>query len=134
MIQFADVEAVLVAYLSAQLTARGDSAKVSTKRTTTTPARLVRLTRTGGERINLVEDRPMVTFECWAATDPAAAELAAIVRSETQAMRSENVGGVWISWVSEVGGLTFYPHPDTATPRYQHTQVFGVIGSDVTVP
>lgn len=134
MIQFADVEAVLVTALTNALALRGDSAKVSTRRTTGSPARLVRLTRTGGERFSLVEDRPLVTFECWDTTDPTAAELAAITRAECQNLYMKDVGGVFITWVDEAGGIAYYPSPDTTTPRYQHTQQFAVIGAEVTVP
>lgn len=131
MIEFADVEALLVSHLSTVLTALGDSAGVSTKRTTDSPDRLVRITRTGGWRTTVVEDRPQVTFECWDATDPDAASLSALVRSEIQAMDSVLIDGSWVSWVDEIGGPTYFPHPDTAIPRYQHTQLMAVIGFEV---
>ena len=90
-VEFADVEVALVAYLKGRMAARGDAAKVATKRTTSSPARLVRLTRVGGTVENLVSDVAMVAFECWDVDDDGAADLARIVRAEVQALDTDSV-------------------------------------------
>lgn len=132
IVEFADIESAVVVALRARLTARGDSARVATRRDERSPARLVRVTRTGGIRASLVEDRPVVTFECWDAGDVAAARLGAIVRAEVQSwsLQAVTLDGVtvFVSWAGEVGGLAYFPHPDLSLSRYQHTQQLAVIG------
>ena len=130
-IEFDDVEALLVSWLQAALAAAGDTAKVSTKRLPTTPSRYVRVTRVGGVRNTLVTDQPLVVFECWDATDPTAASLATLTRSIVQACNNERIGQAWLSWSREVSGPAWNPHPDTALPRYQHTQQMTLAGRTV---
>lgn len=130
-VEFDDVETALVAYVQQELQAVGDTARVGTRRLPTTPSRYVRLSRVGGTRNTLVTDQPLVVFECWDATDPAAARLAMVTRSIVQAMRSVFVGPACVSWKSEVGGPAWNPHPDTQFPRYQHTQQMTLDGRTV---
>ena len=125
-VDFEDVEVALVAYLKARLAARGDSAKVATKRTTKSPARLVRITRTGGVVENRVSDLATVTFECWDSDDDGAANLARIVRAEVQALDAG-----YLKWRSEVSGPAYFPHPDTNLSRYQLTESLAVVGRTV---
>lgn len=131
VIQFDDVEAALVTWLTTRLSARNAAAKVKTKRVAGDPSRLVRLSVTGGSRAHLIEDRPVVVFECWEAKEPAASDLAKIVRAEVQSLDNTLVGGTYLSWRSEVSRPVSYPHPDTDIPRYQHTQQLAVIGYKV---
>ncbi len=128
VIEFADVEAALVTHLKARLAARGVSAKVSTRRATN-DVRLVRITRVGGHRAHIIEDRPMVTFEAWDKTDVDASELAKVVRAEVQALDNTLVGSAYLSWFAEVAGPSYFPHPETSLARYQHTQQLAVIGT-----
>ena len=125
-VEFADVEVALVAYLKGRLSARGDAARVATKRTTSSPARLVRLTRVGGTVENLVSDVAMVAFECWDADDDGAAGLARIVRAEVQALDTDVM-----KWRFEVSGPAYFPHPDTSLSRYQLTESVAVVGRTV---
>ena len=67
VIVFPSVEKVLVAALNAVL-----DVPVSTKVPAQRPPSFVRLVRVGGSRPNLVTDRSIVTFECWATDEPAA--------------------------------------------------------------
>ena len=122
VIAFPDAEAVVVAFLKAELTARGESAKVGTKVPANRPARMVKVTRTGGLRRNLMTDSPQLTFECWAATDADAAGLAGLVRAVVGAASSLPLPlGAQCSRVQEVGGPVSFPDPDTALPRYHFT-------------
>lgn len=123
--EFPLAEKVVVAALQPLLTAAGDTARVATKRDQSSPARLVRVTRVGGLRSN-VEDRARVVFECWDATDAAAAQLAGRTRALVQALSWDPAAGVHINWVSEEGGVVRFPDPDVNLPRYQHTQELAI--------
>lgn len=131
VVEFGDIEASLVSYLKLFLSARGITARVSTRRRTGDDT-LVRVTRTGGVRANLVTDRPIVTFECWDPDEVKASLLAQVTRAAVQALAGDQlVSGLYVSWQSEVGGPAYFPHPETDTPRYQHTQELAVVGQTV---
>lgn len=125
-VAFDDVEALLVPYLRARLEARDLPTSVSTRIPDQRPDRLVKVTRTGGARRNLVTDAPIVMFECWDVDEPAAADLGRIVRAEVQALDDDVIPG--LSFRAEVGGLAAWPDPDTRTPRYVHSQELRVRG------
>lgn len=124
---FPDVEALVVPYLSGRLTARDRAARVATKVPNPRPVRLVKVTRTGGPRRNLVTDAPTVMFECWDVDDVAAADLARIARAEVMALADDAVPGV--AFRSEVGGLANWPDPDSENARYVFTVELLVRGS-----
>ena len=115
-VAFPDVEAAAVAFLKAQLAARSDSAHVGTRVPSPRPARLVRVSRTGGGRRNLVQDDAQVTAECWAPDSVSAAALCRLVRA---LLGSMDTGGVWFA--GEVGGPVDHPDDLTDSPRYQTT-------------
>ena len=117
-IAFPDVEAVTVAYLRSALAARSDSARVSTRVPNPRPERLVRISRTGGGRRNIVQDDAQVTAECWAPDSVGASSLCRLVRALLGAM---NTGDVW--YAGEVGGPVDHPDGLTDFPRYQTTVV-----------
>lgn len=128
-IGFPDAESVVVAFLKAQLTARSDAAKVGTKVPAIRPARMVRVSRTGGIRRNLVTDAPQLTFECWDATEVDAAALCKLVRAIIHAAPQLTLAGAACNRVQEVGGPVSFPDPDTANPRYQFTAVLDLQGA-----
>ncbi len=80
---------------------------------TTTPSPLpdayVLLRRTGGPRIGLVADQPMLTVECWATTIPAASDLAVEVRAHINATPGRLSG---VNRVQEFSGPALLPSPD----------------------
>lgn len=124
LVAFPDAEALAVGYLQAELTARGDTARVSTRHPTTVKApgpvtRFVRVTRTGGPRTNLVTDGAQLMFQCWDTDETAAAGLCTLVRALVWAMDAAMVGDVWVRRVQEFSGPVNYPDPDTDMPRYQ---------------
>ena len=121
VIVFPDVEALVVEGLSDALTARGRNAYVSTRTPNPRQPDMVRVSRTGGARRDLVTDQPMVTVECWGEDGPAASELARLCRALVWSWGGSMVAGEWVRAVREVGGVVSFPDPDTALPRYQFT-------------
>lgn len=117
----ADVEGAAVGFLRAGLAARGKTATVATKVPATMPATMVRVSLTGGTRQNMVTDRPQLSVEVWAATSVTASDVARTAHGLMHSAAASVVGGVWVRRVEEVGGVQFFPDPDTAAPRYQFT-------------
>jgi hypothetical protein len=120
VVAFPDAEAVVVAYLRAALSARGDTVRVSTKIPATRPPRLVRVTRVGGARRNVSQDDATVVVECWAADTDGASELARTCRALLGAME---VPAAFVPQDGEVSGPQFFPDPLTSDPRYQFTVI-----------
>lgn len=119
VIAFPSAEAVCVAYLKAELAARGETATVATKVPVPRPARLVKVRRLGGVQYDTVTDAPMVAFDCWAADEIAAEALAGLVRALVSAIPDREVPGGFVCCdVEEGGGPVNQPDPDTNYPRY----------------
>lgn len=116
IVVFPDVEAALVAALKPVL-----GVPVVTKVPPTRPASFVRLTRVGGARLNRITDRPLVVFECWAATEDDASALARLTRAHVEALAQSFAGEAWVRAVVEVSGPQSFPDPVSGTPRYQYT-------------
>lgn len=130
LIAFPDMEAVMVAHLTARLVARGDTVLVATNVPSVRPDRLVKVSRTGGVQRWLVRDAAQMTFECWDVNDVAASSLCRIVRAEVSAMaREDTVQGVIVYSYEELSGPTFFPDPDTRLPRYQFSAALDVRGA-----
>lgn len=118
-----DVEAALVAHIRSALAARDASAHVATTVPNPRPNRLIRVTRKGGPRRNIVTDSPLVVVEAWDVDTVAAFNLGSLVEAIVLASDGFFIGtnSVWVNDVESVGGLSFFPDPDTAFPRYQFT-------------
>lgn len=114
-----DVEAWAVTFLRAGLGALGD--KVATKVPATMPARMVRVSLTGGSRSDVVTDRAQLTVECWADDEPTASNLARTAQAHMFSAAGAISNGLWVRAVDSVGGVQFFPDPDTSKPRYQFT-------------
>lgn len=114
-----DVEAAAVTYLRTALGVLAD--KVATKVPATMPAKMVRVSLTGGSRENLVSDQVQLTVECWADTEILASNLARTAQAHMFAANGSLVGSVWVRRVASVGGVQFFPDPDTSKPCYQFT-------------
>lgn len=128
VITFPDVEAVAQDYLRGELTAAGDSAQVVTEIPKSRPARMVKLIRTGGARVNLVLEDAQLTVECWDTRRDGAHDLAQIVRGLLWAM-PDRYPAVTTYRVQELGGIAELPDPDTANPRYTFTVIITIRGS-----
>jgi hypothetical protein len=120
VVAFPDAEAVAVAWLAGKLGAGVDTAtKVPNPRP---PAGVCRVRRTGGPgRIDLVTDDAQLTFECWAATEGAASDIARLAHAHMHAAAGETVAGAFIRKVTDIGGPSNFPDPESDSPRYQFT-------------
>lgn len=114
-----DVEAAAVAFLRVGLGALAD--KVATKAPATMPARMVRVSLTGGSRRDMATDTAQLTVECWAVDEPTASNLARTAHALMFSAAGSLAGSLWVRKVESVGGVQFFPDPDTAAPRYQFT-------------
>ena len=104
-----DVEGQAVALLKAAL----PGVYVATRVPNPRPVQHVRVRRTGGTGINLVQERPQLLIECWAADSVAAFDLA---------------GDCYVVLDAEFCGPGNRPSsptnnddPNTSSPRYQFT-------------
>ena len=88
------------------------------------PGRFVLLRRTGGPRVGLVTDQPMLTVECWATTLPSAADLARTVRAHIGATPGRLAG---VHRVQEFSGPAVLPSPDAPG----HVRVTWTVALDV---
>lgn len=114
--------AVTVAYLGSRL-----EVPVAGKMPRTRPAAFVRVSRAGGVMSNLVTDAPLLVFECWATTGPAAEDLANLVRAHLKQAPSSFAAGAWIRWWREAGGPSEFPDPDvTDMERWQLSGTLGI--------
>lgn len=113
----------------AWLAVKMPAVQVVQRRPAAAPVELVQVVRTGGQRAHLVADDAQLTVTCWAATDPASADLAARVRAWLLAMAGEKVGTVAVYRVAEVGGLYANPDPDSGSPRHTFTVAVQVRGA-----
>ena len=127
-----DVEAHVVSWLRSRLAA-GVTVATAVPRTRTGelafPARMVRVSRTGGVMMSPAHDRATVLVECWAASGPKAWALAGAARAAMLALDNTltevaYVGeprpvGAWLSHRSEGSGPVNLEDPQTTMPRYQ---------------
>lgn len=124
-ITFADTVEALIPFLTARLAARGLPAVVSVRVPSPRPARLVRPSQVGGERVSIAGQRPRILFECWDTSEIKAQRLAMTVSEEVEAAtRSADpiADGVWIGGnPSDFSLPVLFPDPLSATPRSQFT-------------
>lgn len=114
-----DVEAAVVSYLTNGLGVL--ASKVSTKVPATMPPTMVRISLTGGSRRDVATDMAQITVECWAPDGPTASHVARKAQGLMFAAATTESGGIFVRKVDDVGGVQFFPDPDTAKPRYQFT-------------
>jgi hypothetical protein len=114
-----DVEAAAVVFLRAGLGALAD--RVATKVPATMPAKMVRVSLTGGSRQSVASDTAQLTVEGWAEDEPTASNLVRTAQAIMFSAAWTTAGGVFVRRVDSVGGVQFFPDPDTAKPRYQFT-------------
>ena len=127
--EFRDATAVYTRYLREQMLARGDTATVGTRVPSPRPARLVRVERIGGARLDRITDRPRLDIHCWAPTEEAASDLVQLVRALTFGMPGWR--GAVVYDVAEVGGPNLLPDPETDTPRYAFAVEVSIRGTEL---
>lgn len=123
-IKFPDVEALLVSYLNGVL-----DEPVHTKVPSPRPATFVRIMRTGGTATGLVTDEALIAYEAWAATEPAAQELAQRVRAYIRAV--DVVAGVQFYGPINPTGPVNLPDPASGQARYTGLVSVGVRGTAI---
>jgi hypothetical protein len=115
----ADGVAVAVTYLRAKFTARGETSIVGSKIRDPRPAKFVKVRLMGTSTFDIVRSAPMLTFECWAATDIDAWNLGRLTEALIVAMPDQSTS---CTRVVDVGGLVDQPDPDSGSPRYVFTK------------
>lgn len=121
-LQYPDAVAVTNTYLRAALVGAGRTvAVVSQIPSPNRPAELVKTTRTGGPEVMPMVDGAQLTFDCWAATAPAAMSLAQLARRLLHNMAGTVQGGESVHRVTDVGGPQDLPDPVSNTPRVSFT-------------
>lgn len=116
-----DAEQLVCDWLQPELSARGRDVPVGTRVPSPRPAEFVRVIQSGGERPNLVQDRPTLLVEGWAASESAARSLTELARGLIRSMPGQQIDGVMVYRVDELGGPTNLPDPDSAQSRYTIT-------------
>ncbi|WP_446224976.1 hypothetical protein ACTWPB_07620 [Nocardia sp. IBHARD005] len=116
-VAFPDIEAELVAWLAPELTGLGSEAVVATKVPNPRPVEGVRVVRVGGVQVNVVTDEPRIVLECYAATAPAAAALARMVRAVLTTAAGGLLATAWCDRVRDLG-MAFLPDLEADVPRY----------------
>ena len=110
-----DVEGALIVLLRPVL-----GVHVSTRIPNPRPDRHVKVTRAGGNRANLVQERPLLIIECWAPDSVAAFNLAADAWQVLDGAEDATVNGVTFGSMSLASPIN-QPDPDTTNPRYTFT-------------
>jgi hypothetical protein len=129
LLVFPDAEAVVIDYLDDQLD--GD-VPVSLTIPTTRPDEFVTVQRSGGPRLNMVADRPVLLVECWAQGATRAKAIAEEARALITAMRGQVIGGVTIYHVNDAAGPSYLPDPSSTQPRYTFTVEVAMRGTGIT--
>ncbi len=110
-----DVEGAYITHLRPLL-----AVPVSTRIPNPRPARHVRVTRAGGNRADLVQERPLLIFECWASDSVTAFNLASDTWGHVAATEGSMVAGVPVTRV-DLSSPINQPDPDTEATRYTFT-------------
>lgn len=125
---YADAVAVTNTYLAAALTAAGRTTRVVSRIPSDRPVELVKATLTGGVSTMPMVDAAQITFDCWAATPPAATSLALLVRRLVMNMAGTVQSTYSVHTVTEVGGPSDLPDPVSNTPRVVFTVLVQIRG------
>lgn len=99
-----------------------DRATVRTRVPSPRPPYLIKVTRAGGNRANLVTERPLLIVECWAPDSVKAFALASEAWALLDGADGATVGGVVLDFPRDaLSSPINMPDPDTTNPRYQFT-------------
>jgi hypothetical protein len=135
LVVFPDLVKAVIPYLSAQLTALGEPAPVSSRVPNPRPTRLVKVQQTGGSRANILVARPSLLVECWDGDDAKAFRLASVCAAILEAATRGDqpiAAGVWIGGTPEDFSVpVLFPDPLTNSPRFQFTATPTLTGSAI---
>lgn len=118
---FPDVEALLCSVLPPLLAAEGLDHPVGTRVPNPRPAAFWRVLATGGDRNNLVQDRPTITVESWADTEVTANLMARTVRAVLETLAGTVQDGTVIYRTRDFSPPVNLPDPTTEQTRYTST-------------
>ena len=124
---FPDAIAVLHTYLTGVLTE-----PVVHEVPANRPATFVQVRRTGGVSRDVVIDGAFVTVDSWAATPPAAMQLAQLVRSKLRMLQGGVADGVAVYRVRELAGPSDFPDEESGSPRVRQSFQIGLRGQEVS--
>ena len=110
-----DVEGAFITLLRPAL-----GVHVSTRTPNPRPDRHVKVTRAGGNRANLIIERPLLIVECWGPDSVAAFDLAARAWQVLDGAEDSTVNGITFGSMALASPLNM-PDPATTNPRYQFT-------------
>lgn len=113
MTRFIDAEKRVIDFLAEQT-----GLPVGTKIPAGKVSKFIRLEQTGGTRLMKVVDGPVVSVECYAATDVEARELMDDVRELLSLMHLGDQTPGRVYRVVEVGGIVNLPDPRHTSHRY----------------
>lgn len=125
VVAFADAEALAITWLTGKL---GSGVTLHTKVPPTRPAKFVKVIRTGGTQRDIIADGAQLTFECWAANEIDASAICRLVRAHLKAAAGEIVGGSYVRKVTDVGGPSNLPDPESTSARYLYTATVVIRG------
>lgn len=94
------------------------------------PATFVQLRRTGGISRDTVIDGAFITVDSWAATQPAAMDLAQRVRAALHGLEAGTVGAVAVYAVRELAGPSDLPDEGSEQPRVRQSFQIGLRGQE----
>jgi hypothetical protein len=117
VIVFPDAEALAITWLTGKI----DTVVTYTKVPDPRPDELIKVTTTGGHRLDLAYREAQLTFECWAEDNVRASEIARAAHAHMHAAAGETVDGAYVRKVVGIGGPVNFPDPESTSARYQFT-------------
>ncbi len=130
---FPDTAALCIARIKATLPTSYGATAFGTHVPNPRPTQFVLARRVGGALQTPVTDAATITFECWAATDAAAHDLAQACLALIRAMAGTTQSGTPVYRVGEFAGPTDLPDPLSSTPRFVFTVAVHVRGVTLDV-
>lgn len=131
---FPDIVALSINYLKAQFALRSIDASVLSEVPNPIHDSMVIVSRTGGQRLNLITDNPLITFESWdnsqdGTSKEKAHDLAQLVRAIMFTATATSLNGNAIYRIEDFTGPQWNPDPDNlSTARYVATMSVAVRG------
>jgi len=126
--EYIPLHAAVPVVIAALRTYLPGTVKIASKYPPADPDFLVRVSRAGGSKSNLVTDSPTMLFECWARSEADAETLSGQVASALEAAQFESFMGAQLRGWSEAGRA---PLDDPDKPGMSRWQITGTLGISV---
>lgn len=137
-VSFPDVVALLIDHVKAQLILRSITTSVLSEVPEPIHQSMVIISRTGGQRLNIIADNPLITFESWDNSQDGTAkekaqDLSQLVRGLVFQLTGQVIDMVPFYRIEDFTGPQFQPDPDHLdTARYVATMSVAVRGMPET--